>query len=730
MKHINKLTKAAGALSILLLVFSFAGCGNALEENTVSAVPESVETTVEGITLKGEIKLSGAAPSRAATSSFNCTYTWRILASYADMSYENEGHSHADMQNSYRTKVETKNTFSLVLPKEGKWNIYISGYAGYYTEDTLPPGAQPLFTCEDQLLEITAAETNKKVTFQAKLNPYAFINYGSEVDSSNGSINLPVTVSASSVYQVSATLTKYQGTEDDTPINVTPQRISGGKASLIASNIPVGVYIAKIYFEDEPGNILYACQEAITVYPGLTTDTWFGTAPYFQNGEFVLSSTVIANYKAEIVITTPMALYNLQSGSSYSLSYGETELYTNNSANCFDFDKNGNLYALVVNEGEYYLQSNRNTFTTSDTGQSVGCTGHITIDREKDILWMFMEQEHSIYRYNNISTRTDLSARDAAYVSGNSFYRSKDSEYTYSPNIFKAYNGCLYFAKYQINSYPDSNVLYITSTDVTSDAHDDGFGNIIVKGKNTTQINPSDIGLSEASDNAEITDMLCQDGAVYVIVRDYKPGTYGVDAYSRGLLIKYDIFTNSCTTLIGFAPKKSLTTFKAACSYKNGDTVSKVFNTYPSDYDSKDLYIAEFTCSSDPSEINFYTPFGSNLASYFAGPQRFVAVKPKKLIISDTGIAFYTNDDGVVSYKNVNRIVEVDLKTLSISESTDFDGKFDSDTTFSEGNNTISALPSKGGLDLTNTYYCYSPGGYTTITEANPVVVPYFAEGL
>ena len=56
MKQINKLKIAAGALSILLLVFSFAGCGNALDENTVV---QSVENTADsGITLKGVIKLS------------------------------------------------------------------------------------------------------------------------------------------------------------------------------------------------------------------------------------------------------------------------------------------------------------------------------------------------------------------------------------------------------------------------------------------------------------------------------------------------------------------------------------------------------------------------------------------------------------------------------------------------------------------------------------------------
>ena len=66
----NKYTKkAAGAISILLLLLSLAACGNMLEERKGNTVVEPVENTGAGILVKGEIKVQGAVPSRAATSS-------------------------------------------------------------------------------------------------------------------------------------------------------------------------------------------------------------------------------------------------------------------------------------------------------------------------------------------------------------------------------------------------------------------------------------------------------------------------------------------------------------------------------------------------------------------------------------------------------------------------------------------------------------------------------------
>ena len=56
----------------------------------------------------------------------------------------------------------------------------------------------------------------------------------------------------------------------------------------------------------------------------------------------------------------------------------------------------------------------------------------------------------------------------------------------------------------------------------------------------------------------------------------------------------------------------------------------------------------------------------SNLSSCFASPARFIAIKPKKLVISDDGLAFYTDALGGLAYKNVDRVVTIDLEKFAI----------------------------------------------------------------
>lgn len=738
MKHINKLFRI---LILPLAVLLFTACQNEVNENSKSqslSRVEGTQTSAKGITLKGQIKLSGAVPSRAATSSFdNEFYTWWITAQKSGENDDVTGQGHGNLEDTYCSIVENSNTFSLTLPKAGSWSISISGYAGVYDEETLPRNSQPLFTYDGDPVEFTSEEDYLDMIFYLKLNNFVFDNIGQEAEQSTGNINLLVACDSEAVKCVYATLTKYMDL-DAVPVEISQASFTSGKSSLVAYDVPAGIYTAEIFFDDANGNTLYSCKEAITVYPGLSTDTWFGTVPYFKNGEFVLSSNMVEGYGADIVPNTNYVLYNKQFNvdeqryvyqyylvDDYSAEIPETMTASNSSEsyNSLCFDSDGYYYILTKQDEDYIcVTSNKPGFGSETASENNGAMkinvdlgNVISVDRATNYLYAFDKSNRQITRITKDDGSYD-------YVQSNSLYESAKT-YTVDSTAENAgvINNSTRFTVY-------NNIAYFASIE------DDKIA-IINLDNTDTSMNVAktvSLGLSgkDLSYNAICSDMLYQDGAVYMIIRDYNPGSYGVGAHSRGALLKYDVFTGTCTPIIDLVPTKSLTTFKAACGYKSGNAVSAVYNTHPSDDDSKDFYIAEFTCDSDPSEINFYTPFGSNLDSYFAGPQKFVAIKPKKLVISDTGIAFYTNDDGVVSYKNVNRIVEVDLKNLSISESTDVSVDFDPAKTFEVGNVTVSALPTKSGLDLSNTYYCYSPGGYLNIEEENPVVVPYFAEGL
>ena len=79
---------------------------------------------------------------------------------------------------------------------------------------------------------------------------------------------------------------------------------------------------------------------------------------------------------------------------------------------------------------------------------------------------------------------------------------------------------------------------------------------------------------------------------------------------------------------------------------------------------------------------NLYTPAPLSSDLYtknFYGPYKFIGLKPRRLVISDDGVAFYTDDDGALSAKNVNRKVTVNLADFSIEDVSETDACFEED---------------------------------------------------
>lgn len=735
MKLINRLFRILILpLAVLLL---FTACQNEVNENSkpqaISGV-EGVESTEKGITLKGEIKLSGAVPSRSATTSFSDDITWWIMA----MAYnpdKNEGvtgSGNDEIENTSVFTITTSNSFSLTLPEAGNWSITINGYAGIYTEETIPLDSQPVFIYNGEPAEYTADASKLTWTIYPSLNPYLTFDLNSDEGVKKGSINLPVTVNAENVYRVSATLAKNQGTDADTII-VEPQPVSNGKVNITVNNVPFGVYTAEISFEDEPGNTLYSCKEAINVYPGLTTDTWFGTAPYFKNGEFVLSSNMVEGYGADIVPNTNYVLYNKQFNvdeqsyvyqyylvDDYSAEIPETMTASNSSEsyNSLCFDSEGYYYILTKEDEDYIcIKSNKPNFGEETASANNGAMkidvdlgSVIAVDRVTDFLYVFDHSNVQIARITKSDGSYNYEEAESIYKYTKSYsIMSSDEniEAIRNSSVFTVYNNIAYFA-----SAEDDKIAIVNfdNTDTTMD---------VQINVNTTV----PLGLSELTSNATITDILYQNGSLYLIAREFDSWdtTYNeFNVYSRGLIIQYDVLTGKCSTILDLAPTKALTTFKAPCT---SDT-SKVYNSKS----ETDYRIEEFTCTSSPSALTFNTTFGNNSDSYLVGPQKFVAIKPKKLVISDTGIAFYTTADGVLSYKNVNRIIEIDLKSLSITENTDVSKEFDIPTNYSPNN--TSGLPVKTGVDLTGTFKGNASSGWVEITTTNATVCPFFVKGL
>ncbi len=197
----------------------------------------------------------------------------------------------------------------------------------------------------------------------------------------------------------------------------------------------------------------------------------------------------------------------------------------------------------------------------------------------------------------------------------------------------------------------------------------------------------SDILENEAITEESISDMLYQDGAVYVIVNcsstDFTPAA---SLYNYGFILKYDTLTNLVSTT-GLSKKEIKNTDIANmyCFSEDGKIAYKD-NAY------SDLYVVagEKGASEDPKtgrlsySANFNTIFPTiqapetkfidskiTISSNFYSPKKFIAIKPKKLVIADDGYAFYVDDNNALSFKNVNRIVTVDLETFALETSSE-----------------------------------------------------------
>lgn len=111
---------------------------------------------------------------------------------------------------------------------------------------------------------------------------------------------------------------------------------------------------------------------------------------------------------------------------------------------------------------------------------------------------------------------------------------------------------------------------------------------------------------------------------------------------SRGAVIEYDPVSMSVSRTFGWTPNDKPSAIFKATNYNDNGTVVK-------------------TPRLSPDSIKSTTGL--------FGPQRFIALEPKKLVILDSGEFTYI-ESGLVKGKKVNRVVEIDLETFTIGKVT------------------------------------------------------------
>lgn len=660
-------------LGYVFLFSLFAGCSNFdLSEHKESVVTKA-ENSIQ-VTGKIEPEKIESVKNRSANTSFamDDSYTMTISALKNDEGNPVSGTIHG-------------NSYSITLPSAGDWTIYL--HVEY----------------NDLIL------VNESVTVSIPENSESYevtkpllIRSGYPVDFTGG-INLTFKDESEKIANMTYTATVASDAETENENSLAEggsQTFNNGECTLALNNIKPNPYKLTFYFNDAAGNTLYKCYEDVTVYGGFTTDTWIGKegAHFRKSGavtEFVITDELIEKFGTEVVPNTKYVLYSYDD-SEYinkyylvdtinSVNIDNPTVSTVSSDNSFCFDDNGYFYALTKRE-EDHCKIWSNNPALADVNNSIidgDLGGVITVDRKTGFIYVYdssyayitqITQDNGSYAYNDDIKRY----KPAKTISLSSDENENDIRRATS---FIINDGIVYFG----NAYDDDLVIL----DLSKATPGESEGYYDCSGSTTVALGITDL---DVGDSASITDMMYQDGYVYLLIKEsafnFGSGENNFAMTNRGAIIRYSLFTRTISAPLGWTDETNGTVFNFGELAKENEKFLPVYRGYPVYYQDQIVDDQGFGSLSEEEELpvqpasaytsitgypdntvdsfTFNTPLLADIESQFCGPQKFVAIKPKKLVIADSGIAFYTDAEGIWKYKNINRIVTVDLESFSI----------------------------------------------------------------
>ncbi len=713
---INKLI-----ITLIAAAFIFMSCSNSLD----SAPSASGSYSVTGkISFAGS---SGAAPviftpssdGRTATTSFNNEHLSLNLYAYK---YDEQAKDF-DLNKKYdNVVVDQSGSFIFCFESKGEYVIYAelikdektcgkgSAYVDVnsFTPKSVRINASPVIT-EDgkiQLAVSAATDTDPQIK---KVCVSWIRSFGGRAEDDVGGNNESSDLEAAMERRNAVESGEYNMSFD----------LVNGTTEITYTDFPGGNWLAKISFEDEIGNTVYSCQEIINVYPGFTTSIWYGTSPALNNGTFKVTKSMVTNYDPVIIPDTNYVLYN-NTGSDYqyylkdspSASVSGTEdMSASSSSFCFDAD--GTLYSLTENSnGDIVKTSNNKTFTLSESYR----TG-ILVDLKTNIFYTYKANQGTLNftKYPNLISGGDTETSesyDSVYVPGNDVvYETGGDE-----------NGKARMAIY-------NGIVYIIART------DQGFGDYVFGWYNLTSATNGTFDLSYNSEaetllsTGKITDILYQDGSVYMLLDGTKDEFFMDFKYSsRGAVLCYNCQTEE-VTVCGWIDDATDISGKVFYAINGSDNKAflKGNASFIEDGDEKAAYIAnranwvtidDTIPSGSGVYPSLYFPSEAQENSAFYGPKKFIAIKPKKLVIADEGCFFYTDSNDAFCFKNVNRVVTVDLESFAISAVDDVSVTFGED----ESSDMVSSgYTSVENLNLSNCIYSTSGSEYNSSSTGTSV---------
>ncbi|WP_294428236.1 hypothetical protein [uncultured Treponema sp.] len=708
------------AFSAILL--TFAGCSDLTESKNDEI--KTTRTDTKSCLVTGKVLVSGA---RSASSSLPLDGL-----SYSVDAYERTPSNPDTPRSIDGTFDETSMSYSIFLDEPGEWTIYVRAKrddsASHILNGLLVVAVDDYFKAKP----VSA----KPVSEIAKNMDIALQPGYSTIESDAGAINLSIqdATSTSRVKSLSFNADLYSTAGNDNSLAETRTvDFESGVARINLTNIKPNPYKVTFSFFDEDGTTLYKCTEAIEVFGGFTTDTWYGSGSHLKYDEntgktnFVITDELIEKYGPDFVPSTQMVLYSIEGegvnqhfeynlvdysvtsdgeGKS-SISFGTipaTPTASNDSSsdNSFCFDGNGNFYAVTKRlESSTYITSNKTDFgketATANNGAMYlyGDLGSkIAVDRKTNFLYIFDSQNMELHRITNEDGSYTYNDQNSYYCDSKTYKLSSD-EIVSDSTSFMMYDGVAYFARIR-SEYDGALVVYLDVAWV--DLYNESGDGCPVESVGTL------ITSFGFGDSTEISDMIYQDGLLYLLAREIVLSPNGLTFKSRGAVLQYDLSrsTLNCIGLAGNIVTTESETEYVYTAYHESTSQNTLdgYQLYTDELLKEPLLLDVSTIKSSGGEPIFeicspktsYESGELTLSnSAFYGPQKFIALKPKKLVIADDGVAFYTDAYGAYKYKNVNRVVEVDLESFSTgtanlaTKETDKDFDFtNTDTVYSD----------------------------------------------
>lgn len=701
---LNKINKIFIAGFAFLFTLILAGCAGDVDQPLMYS-PDNGTYIVNGCISFGEN--SAALSQRTATSSFSVDgLSWEIRVYKIDE----------------KTDSEAYKTFT--ADSDGKFSVTLDGKGKYDFMALLMKNEVVCASGHAELTILGPVLDQLKITIKP-------------VEAGEGKINLEVSLDSAAAEKVNNVKVYFMGpvspeTSDDmikmeflnklmSGIYNKTFPVSGGKARIVYDNFFSGSYLAKLSFDDAAGNTLYSCEQVINVYPGFTTDTWYGSSSPVSGGQLTVSNSMINGYGAEIVpnfdklLLWKHAEWNERNNMNGDFYY----LVDENSAGSFiaptapsssedpafsDFLKSAVFYTRFMEgssgsdftffdaEGNSYL-----LLFTSQIGSSIYSTKEgWKFDSDSDLALNENEViDFTIDLKNNVAYSLkggdfDVICRYSNMISSNGANKDNKEIKLGCGNInsFVVYDGKAY-ALCKENDY----IIRVFDT------YDEDIKPMIKE----YSVNLNEF-FTDALGTAMITDMLYQDGRLYLLYKEaFSWPSSATTIGNRGAVIEVNLFDGSVRNTGLTTSALSNTEYKLQGYYNDSLMYTDEACTTPYIFSEEILMNSSVQypkiCFPNEGEKSFY------------GPTRFIAVKPKKLVIADEGLAFYT-DNELLRYKNVNRVVYVDLESFAVEKIVTLDssvGLSENETSVLKSESSVSGKEfryyTKNGSGSTSCFY-------------------------